>query len=129
MPKKNEKCKEDNCSEKIEYGDEDGDYCSNHWLVKFPNQRNRVYIRRMNQRNREQIRLRNQRNRQYNRRRNQRNRVNNSFLSTRKEKARYRGVNCLCTPNGPHPDCNCLSKNYDLIGLNQYTNIQEMYPL
>ena len=98
MEKKNEKkCKEENCSGKIEFGDEDGDYCSNHWLVKFPNQRSRVAYRR------------------------------NPFLSARKKKAKYRGYNCLCTPSGPDPDCSCLGRLYDSVGLNQNINIRDMY--
>ena len=90
------KCNEENCEKKAKFGDNTGDYCSEHWVVKYPNQRIRV---------------------------NQRQRV--SFLRARKRPAFFLGPRCICTPRGPDPDCSCNSRN-GVLGLILGIDIREM---
>ena len=33
------KCNEKNCEKKAKFGDNTGDYCSEHWVAKYPSQR------------------------------------------------------------------------------------------
>ena len=90
------KCNEENCEKRAKFGDNTGDYCSEHWVVKYPNQRLRV---------------------------NQRRRV--SFLSARKRPTFFLGPRCKCSSRGPDPDCGCVSRN-GVLGLILGLDIREM---
>tara|TARA_B110000881_G_scaffold202146_1_gene201774 strand:+ start:451 stop:804 length:354 start_codon:yes stop_codon:yes gene_type:complete len=90
------KCNEENCEKKAEFGDNTGDYCSKHWVVKYPRQTIRVNQRRRN-----------------------------SSLRVLKTPTYFRGPRCICTPRGPDPDCGCVSRN-GVLGLILGIDIREM---
>jgi len=80
------KCNEKNCEKKAKFGDNTGDYCSEHWVAKYPSQRIIVNERRRN-----------------------------SFLRARKRPTFFRGPRCICSSRGPDPGCSCNSNKLGLM--------------